>query len=106
MSSAASSRLTTRGLSLHGSLCSGSDLGAEGIFVKRTEPFLLGVEAPSSPHDPQAGHDWNRKIDAQYSRNLSPGQHAEDGGQWMQLHALSHYPRRNHVVLYYAPGSK
>src|SRR6185369_17250495 len=48
----------------HVDLGSGSDLGAKGIFIQWSEALFLGIEAPATPHDAQAGHDGDGKVNA------------------------------------------
>jgi len=59
---------------LQGGLCKGSnfrsDLGSERIFIQRAEAFLFRVQAPAPPHDAQARHYRNGKINAQHASNF------------------------------------
>src|SRR5580704_17152817 len=84
-------------------LLRGADFGPKRVFVERTEAFLLGIESPTAPHDTQAGHDWDGKIDSKHSGDFSAGQHAKNSRQWMQFQASSHNAGRNHVILDQAP---
>ena len=83
-----------------------SRLSEKGIFVERAEAAFFSVHAPAPPHNSQAGHHRNRKINTEHSGNFASRQDAENSTERMQFHVFAHYSWRDNIILDNAPGSQ